>query len=109
MSIDLQYGFWCWADNSTHSFVQLTATSTSHTYYCINFPSGLREYLEERLKTCRPHPIYSLFIDIMIMKYVLRGYQQGLTVQKVKLQRIVSLNTIYLSKSVNKLKLVPTL
>ncbi|KAI3318903.1 hypothetical protein HD806DRAFT_548775 [Xylariaceae sp. AK1471] len=64
----LQYGFWAWGDQATHSFVQLVVESDVATYYFVNFHKELKEFIETSLKEYEG--------------------SKGLGVQRIRLRRI---------------------
>lgn len=91
-NIALQYGFWFWRDNSTHTFTQLIANAEGFIYFCINFPADLQASIiqvakENRAEICKP-----LFLDTMVADGLLKSYRHAIQDQRAALLRIVGLS-----------------
>lgn len=90
--IALQYGFWFWRDNSTHTFSQLVANAEGFTYFCINFPADLQASIIQVAKANRPEICKPLFLDTMVADGLLKSYRHAIEDQRAALLRIVCLS-----------------
>lgn len=90
--IALQYGFWFWRDNSTHTFSQLVANAERVTYFCINFPADLQASIIQVAKDSRPEICKPLFLDTMVADGLLKSYRHAIEDQRAALLRIVCLS-----------------
>ncbi|KAF4337214.1 hypothetical protein FBEOM_8907 [Fusarium beomiforme] len=84
----LQYGFWIWRPNSTHSFTQLVTDSVTSTYFFVNFPDSLQNHIMATVKsrpsvTCNP-----LFIDTLIIDDVIASYRAAIAELRLSLLNI---------------------
>lgn len=89
----LQYGFWFWRDNSTHTFTQLVANAEGFTYFCINFPADLQASIIQVAKENRPEICKPLFLDTMVADGLLKSYRKAIEDQRAALLRIVCLSS----------------
>ncbi|EXL51684.1 hypothetical protein FOCG_07511 [Fusarium oxysporum f. sp. radicis-lycopersici 26381] len=85
LAIALQYGFWIWRTNSTHSFAQLVTDSKTATYFCINFPHSLQDHITNMVKSCPSLACKPLFIDTLILDDVIASYRAAIADQRVSL------------------------
>lgn len=92
-NIALQYGFWFWRDNSTHTFTQLVANTEGSTYFCINFPADLQASIIQVAKEGRPEICKPLFLDTMVADGLLKSYRHAIEDQRAALLRIVCLSS----------------
>lgn len=92
-NIALQYGFWFWRDNSTHTFSQLVANAEGFTYFCINFPADLQASIIQVAKESRPEICKPLFLDTMVADGLLKSYRHAIEDQRAALLRIVCLSS----------------
>lgn len=85
----LQYGFWIWRPNSTHSFSQLVIDSVTSTYLFINFPDSLRVHIIDTVKSRPSVACNPLFIDTLIIDDVITSYRAAITELRLSLLNIV--------------------
>ncbi|KAI1131455.1 hypothetical protein F5Y10DRAFT_233689 [Nemania abortiva] len=84
----LQYGYWPWGDQATHSFVQLVVEPNLTTYYFVNFNKELKQFIERSLKDYPGSRATPLFLDFRILTHLLTLYRRGLGAQRSKLRQI---------------------
>ncbi|KAH8588422.1 hypothetical protein B0O99DRAFT_728327 [Bisporella sp. PMI_857] len=84
----LQYGFWIWSNDSIPSFVQLIMNAGKSTYFFVNFPSTLQEYISITIEK-RPSLIKELFfIESLIVIKVLASYHSAIASHRETLRGI---------------------
>jgi hypothetical protein len=89
-SVVLQYGFYGSLEAmSKPSFVlQVIKNSTTTSFYCIGFPETLTAALQNYLSS-KPHMMQDpLFINILILEYILRSYQMKIAFRRNRLRDI---------------------
>jgi hypothetical protein len=89
LSKALQYGFWIWREESTHSFVHIVQDKERATYFCLNVPEDMQSHIFQDVgaapsATSRMH----LFLDMIIVDHVLASYRKAIASYRDKLLEI---------------------
>ncbi|KAI1171520.1 hypothetical protein F4777DRAFT_565078 [Nemania sp. FL0916] len=84
----IQYGFWCWSERPTHSFVQLVVESDTITYYFVNVHDDVRNIIERSLLDNLRPSVPPLHLDLQILTHLLTLYRRGIGAQRTQLREI---------------------
>ncbi|KIN03010.1 hypothetical protein OIDMADRAFT_27483 [Oidiodendron maius Zn] len=87
-TLALQYGFWVWRTESTHSFTQLITDSNTATYFCINIPPSLKDRIFDAVKSSPSLACMPFFIDMLILDDLLASYRVAITDQRASLRAV---------------------
>ena len=82
----IHYGFWTWDEpDSAHSFVQSRTDLSTTTYFCVNFPPRMINYIVEAVKSNITSASKLFYTDVLVADELLNSYRRAISERNTKL------------------------